>query len=174
MKPNRIVIGSQVAVIDEDIKGYVVALDGSTVTIKDADGFERVFLINEIVRYDDKLEKDTSKVPVKEVPVFSTQTNAKIVQVVDLHNSVKVKNKNLILVNQLQKFHRNLNHAIRNKQSSIVFIHGVGQGVLKSNLERLLRKNNIQFTEASYQKYGYGAMEIFINTATKPLIYRAD
>jgi dsDNA-specific endonuclease/ATPase MutS2 len=113
-------------------------------------------------------------VPVKEVPVFSTQTNAKIVQVVDLHNSVKVKNKNLILVNQLQKFHRNLNHAIRNKQSSIVFIHGVGQGVLKSNLERLLRKNNIQFSEASYQKYGYGAMEIFINTATKPLIYRAD
>lgn len=45
----------------------------------------------------------------------------------------------------------------------LVFIHGVGEGVLKSELEFLLSKyDGITFKEASYQKYGVGATEVYI------------
>jgi len=45
----------------------------------------------------------------------------------------------------------------------IVFIHGVGEGVLKIELEYLFaRYNNVKYYDANYQKYGLGATEVYI------------
>ena len=45
----------------------------------------------------------------------------------------------------------------------IVFIHGVGEGVLKEELGYLFRKyDNVKFYDADYQKYGLGATEVYI------------
>jgi hypothetical protein len=44
-----------------------------------------------------------------------------------------------------------------------VFIHGVGEGVLKLELEYLFgRYNNVKFYDADYKKYGLGATEVYI------------
>jgi hypothetical protein len=45
----------------------------------------------------------------------------------------------------------------------MVFIHGVGAGVLKSELEFMFnRYEGLKFYEADYQKYGQGAMEVYL------------
>jgi dsDNA-specific endonuclease/ATPase MutS2 len=45
----------------------------------------------------------------------------------------------------------------------IVFIHGVGEGVLREELYAVLRRyDNITFYDADYKLYGIGATEIKI------------
>ena len=45
----------------------------------------------------------------------------------------------------------------------VVFIHGVGEGVLKLELEYLFKRyDNLKFYDANYQKYGLGATEVYI------------
>ena len=55
-----------------------------------------------------------------------------------------------------------LEFAIRNRIPRIVFIHGVGEGVLKEELNYLFNRYNVSVSEASYQKYGMGATEVYI------------
>ncbi len=58
---------------------------------------------------------------------------------------------------------RKLEFAIGKRIQKIVFIHGVGEGVLKMELETLFRRyDNVKFYEADFQKYGLGATEVYI------------
>ena len=53
--------------------------------------------------------------------------------------------------------------AIRNRIQKVVFIHGVGEGVLKLELESLVRRyDNLKYYDADFQKYGRGASEVYI------------
>ena len=85
----------------------------------------------------------------------------------DLHIEKLVKNhKSLsnydILTIQLETAQRHMDFAVRNRIPKIVFIHGVGEGVLKSDLDFLLgRYDNVVFQDANYQKYGQGATEVY-------------
>ena len=51
---------------------------------------------------------------------------------------------------------------ISKKIPKIVFIHGVGEGVLKSELQSLLNKYSVKYYDASYKKYGLGATEVYV------------
>ena len=53
------------------------------------------------------------------------------------------------------------------KVQKVVFIHGIGDGVLKNELHYLLKKYPVEIMEASFQKYGQGATEIYIYQNTK-------
>jgi dsDNA-specific endonuclease/ATPase MutS2 len=56
-----------------------------------------------------------------------------------------------------------LNEAIIQGLSKIIFIHGVEQGILKSELIKELNKyQNIHYFDASMAKYGVGATEVYI------------
>ena len=67
-----------------------------------------------------------------------------------------------ILNLQMETAKRQLEFAIKNKMPKVVFIHGVGEGVLKAELDFLLgRYENIKFQDADYQKYGLGATEVY-------------
>ena len=49
-----------------------------------------------------------------------------------------------------------------------MFIHGVGEGVLRTELEFLLgRYPNVAFYDAEYAKYGVGATEVYIYQKAK-------
>ena len=52
--------------------------------------------------------------------------------------------------------------AIKKRIPKIVFIHGVGEGVLKSELHFLFNNYPVKYYDASYQKYGLGATEVYI------------
>lgn len=69
---------------------------------------------------------------------------------------------------QMNHFQKCLDEAIKRNLDKIVFIHGVGQGVLKKNIEDELKKYPfIHFFPASMQKYGVGATEVMIGKNRK-------
>ncbi|MCD7937144.1 MAG: DUF2027 domain-containing protein, partial [Tannerellaceae bacterium] len=69
-----------------------------------------------------------------------------------------------ILSYQLDKFREILNQYASKKGQKIVFIHGKGDGVLRSAIEKELRSKYKQhyFQDASFREYGYGATMVTI------------
>ena len=67
-----------------------------------------------------------------------------------------------ILSYQIDTAKHKLEFAIKNRLPRIVFIHGVGEGVLKQELNYLFGRYPVIISEASYQKYGLGATEVYI------------
>ena len=64
---------------------------------------------------------------------------------------------------QLDHVKQCLEDAIELKIPQLVFIHGVGEGILKNEIRKMLHNyTNIHYQDASYQKYGRGATEITI------------
>jgi len=65
---------------------------------------------------------------------------------------------------QLDHFQKKLDEAIVNRKKRIVFIHGVGNGVLKIRLRTILERQykHLRFQDASFQQYGYGATIVFL------------
>ena len=63
---------------------------------------------------------------------------------------------------QLRFFRTCLNHAIINHVKKVVFIHGVGRGVLKSDIQRELEQyDGLHYMDAPSTLYGAGATEVY-------------
>jgi DNA-nicking Smr family endonuclease len=65
---------------------------------------------------------------------------------------------------QLDKFHAVLAENKNKKGQKIVFIHGKGEGVLRSEIEKLLKTQykSYYFQDASFREYGFGATMVTI------------
>jgi hypothetical protein len=76
-----------------------------------------------------------------------------------LNQSFSKLDNSAILQIQLSAFEHNLESAIATGMDEIIFIHGVGNGVLKNQIHKLLSNNkNIKFyKDAQKEKFGYGA-----------------
>jgi hypothetical protein len=70
-----------------------------------------------------------------------------------------------ILEIQLKKFQEILDAAIVHQMSSIVFIHGVGNGTLRNHIHKVVSKHPQvrTFMDARKEKFGYGATEVVFN-----------
>ena len=157
-------IGDTVSVLDENLKGIVVAVTENTALLQDEYGFEREYKHSELVKYDSILAKDRtmiSKHPIKKKKP-RIQQEIKSTLVVDLHHKQSNTIKHTILEGQLRKFKSHLNKAIRNRIEIITFIPGVGEGVLRKSIESILNKNHINYSDAPYRKYGNGAIEVHL------------
>ena len=88
---------------------------------------------------------------------------------VDLHiSALRQDYTNLspheILTIQMGVFERMLGSAIAFRYTSVVFIHGIGNGTLKQAIiQRLAEYEDIEFRSASFAKYGNGAIELVIH-----------
>lgn len=88
---------------------------------------------------------------------------------VDLHieqlskNALSMSNTQMLEL-QLRTFETKFESAIASGMDEIVFIHGVGNGVLKEQIQRKLagHKNVAWFQDAQKEKFGYGATRIKI------------
>lgn len=71
-----------------------------------------------------------------------------------------------ILAVQMKHFERTLRIAETKKIPRVIFIHGVGQGVLRAEIRKMLNEYypNCEFMDAPYHEYGYGATEVRIRT----------
>jgi len=89
--------------------------------------------------------------------------------VVDLHiSALKQDYANLspheILTIQVGFFERLLGSAIAFGYTSVVFIHGIGNGTLKQAIiKRIGEFDDVEFRNASFAKYGNGAIELIIH-----------
>ena len=174
--------GDKVSVLDEAMNGVVLSVKDNQVTIETEDGFVMTFFVNELIKIHvtsnlmDSIRRiNVSEVSKeKEIPkprsfVKEKKSKHEIpAPEFDLHIEKLVPNKRGmsnydILTLQTETAKRHIEFAIRNRIPKIVFIHGVGEGVLKSELDFLLgRYDNIALAEANYKKYGQGETEVFI------------
>ena len=173
----RFQIGNIVRVIDEAIEGEIINISAQAITIRTIDDFDFEFQPHEIVvikenqkelsKFSDinnsllqeKLNEGTTK-----KSLFKRDKNEVILEV-DLHIEQLVPStRNLdtfdILNYQLRHAKGKLEWAIAKRISKIIFIHGVGDGILKKELLGLLKRYPVRFTNASFKKYGYGATEV--------------
>ena len=175
-------VGDKVEVLDDVLSGTVKSINNSRITIVTEEGFDLDFDSSELVVIKKselnqhsfnnvdlrtyKLEKEDKK-PKKSIKIKPKERYQPKMEV-DLHLHKLVDNErgmsNFDKLNlQLDTARRQLDFAIRKKIQKIVFIHGVGEGVLKMELESLFsRYNNIKYYEADYKKYGFGATEVYI------------
>lgn len=171
-------IGTQVSVIDDALKGVVVAISDEKISVE-IDGMIFHFDKSELIKIDENQH---------EISTYSDINNDLLRQKINEKTKTKsafIKNKNEVVmevdlhIHQLTKSTRGMDNydmlslqiatakhkiefAIKKRISKIVFIHGVGAGVLKSELQYLLNKYPVKYYDASYQKYGLGATEVYI------------
>ncbi|WP_439131323.1 Smr/MutS family protein [Polaribacter sp.] len=175
----RLEIGNKVAVLDDVIKGIVTNINGDEISIKSDDGMIFNFSASELVKIgkdqyelskfsdiNNPLLKDKLSTQKPKKSHFVKDKNEVILEV-DLHINQLIKSTrgldNYDMLNlQLDTAKRKIEFAIAKRISKIVFIHGVGEGVLKGELLRLLNKYPVKYYDASYKKYGLGATEVYI------------
>ena len=176
-------VGDSVLVLDEDLSGVISKIVDKTISIETDDGFLLDFNSNELVKKAGKqtLQSDvfshtniSDVVSEKEIPKRKNQIKKRAkdryepTMEVDLHINQLIKSSrgmsnHDMLTLQLETARRKLDFAIKKRIQKIVFIHGVGEGVLKMELEYLFgRYNNVKYYDANYQKYGLGATEVYI------------
>ncbi len=175
-------VGDRVEAIDDVIKGVVQAISGSTITMETDEGFPLTFEAAELVKiasdeiardlsnqkiYSAIQEKEAAKKPKRVLPK-SKKERIETVMEVDLHihqltKSSKGMSNYDMLTLQTDTAKRQLEFAIKKRIPKVVFIHGVGAGVLKEELYYLFRRyDNVKYYDANYQKYGSGATEVYI------------
>ncbi|WP_167619595.1 DUF2027 domain-containing protein [Maribellus sediminis] len=89
--------------------------------------------------------------------------------VIDLHitelldNSEGLSNREILEI-QIDRVESEMNAAIRDHVKRIVFIHGVGQGVLKQEVAKILQSKFKKYyhQDASFKEYGYGATMVIL------------
>ena len=180
-------VGDKVSVLDDDISGKVKSIANNIVLISTEDGFEMEFDYNELVVINNEISK-REFVPQNMSQILSEKEEskkrkAKIVKPknrmqppmeVDLHiHQLVSKSKGMsnyeMLNIQIDTAKRQLDFAIKKKIQRVVFIHGIGAGVLRAELEYLFRQYDcLQYNDADFQKYGRGATEVYIFQNKRP------
>jgi len=174
--------GQKVAVLDDAMDGIIISIKNDDIFIETTDGFELVFKSHELILLEDSsvinkasnysdIERAKSEKVIKKTHRVNTDKKSKkdeFILEVDLHIEKLVKSfrhmNNFDILNlQVDTARSQLEFAIKNRIPKIVFIHGMGEGVLKTELDFLFgRYSEISFQDANYRKYGLGATEIFI------------
>jgi len=174
-------IGNKVQALDDDFQGIVVDVQGDLIAVEDENGFIIHFHVSELVldissqdairmgqvTQSQITEKEKFKNKVRKVNNNSKKDKSPPMEV-DLHIEKLLPNKrgmsNYEILNlQLETAKKQLEFAKNKRIQRIVFIHGVGEGVLKEELYYLLRRyEGLDFYDANYQKYGVGATEVYL------------
>ena len=180
-------IGDKVSVLDDDISGVVIKVNNDQISVETTDNFVMTFFVNELVKTNNSNElsgffstqslgsvlKDKEEPKKRSFVKEKRSRKDEFVLEVDLHIEKLVPSKRGmnnydILTLQMETAKRQLDFAIKNRMPKVVFIHGVGEGVLKAELDFMLgRYDTISFQDANYQKYGLGATEVYIKQNVK-------
>lgn len=174
-------VGARVEVLDDAIKGSIIELGDNWALVETSEGFDMKFSFDELVLIDDESTLKVSNIDVyhalsqkqPKVKKRSFTKKKKLREIppmeVDLHidkltrQSKSMTNFDMLNL-QLDTARRQLEFAISKRIQKVVFIHGIGEGVLKSELHFLLsRYDSISYYDANYQQYGLGATEVYIH-----------
>ena len=174
-------VGDKVEVIDELISGVVTKITSKEVCIETTEGISLTFAPSELVKTDlnasvpyhramyvepkeEKKKKNTAPKGQKsrKKPTYHMEIDLHIEKLVATPRGMTNYD---ILTTQIEEAKQQLEFAIKRGIPRIVFIHGVGEGVLKAELETLFaRYSNLIYQDADYARYGIGATEVFLQT----------
>ncbi|MBI2281274.1 MAG: Smr/MutS family protein [Bacteroidetes bacterium] len=182
-----ILVGNKVKFVNENLDGVVKSiLKDNLLLIAASDGFEHKVRVNEVVvihednsityNMDKQSIKDKIKTPSSGkmssdiLTRYTSNTKFQFEKVIeiDLHLEELVEfpmklDDRLRLYTQMQHVKKCLEAAVNQRYRKLIFIHGVGEGVLKSELRNYLAQfENISVKDADYREYGSGATEVII------------
>ena len=164
-------IGDKVLFKNEKLKGEVIKINSNyKLTVLSSDGFELNVAVKDLV----KIEKGTDKaisygenIYTKDIDSRSSKSQKKkksqTVLKIDLHIESLTSNYHYldnfeIVQLQLNECHKKIQQAINSNISKLIIVHGIGTGVLKSEVHKLLRNYKLRF----YLSKDAGATEVMI------------
>ncbi len=185
-------VGDEVSFLDEVGGGKVLRMTAKDrVVVRTYDGFELEYPVKMVVkrersasytvsdhhaklvaandRMSERIEKDKGKgATANNGGRAPAKVEDPTVMEIDLHLEKLVENEERLtdgekLSFQLDYFERMLNTAIRLRKRRLVVIHGVGEGVLREEVRKMLQYyEGCRFDDADPRRYGYGATAIDI------------
>ncbi len=179
----KITPGTKVDFLDYAGSGVVVRIEDDIYYVEDSDGFEIPCKASDIVvRSDtnfldyadisdisDRIADDLQPRIEKSVRKASDDVDPNDIWEVDLHiHELMERNSHLtnhqMIGVQLAHFNRMIEMAREQRIGTIIFIHGVGKGVLKHELREALNFiPDCSYRDADARRYGHGATEVCIN-----------
>jgi len=159
-------IGDKIMVIDDDLSGVISKIENSEVHFVTDEGFNYVYHLSKIVVVDSLIENlllqgNPRKKRLSQKAILKKNKSKKM-PVFDLHiEKIQVRHKHLSdgqkLQIQLDEVHRIIIKMQRQKQKEFILVHGVGKGVLKNEIIKILKTRKITFSDASYLHFGQNA-----------------
>jgi hypothetical protein len=126
-----------------------------------------IHLTSEAIKVDVVSLKEAMMNPKSKTETANKSHVTRVPETIDLHIENLVEDVNSIPKNEMLKFQVNhfeklLDQAIIQGMSEITFIHGVGNGTLKYNIEKKCsgHPHIAYFKDAMKEKFGYGAIFI--------------
>jgi hypothetical protein len=115
----------------------------------------------EVVEAKDKANRPRIKEKEKIIIPENVEVDLHIENLID--NASGLSNHEILEI-QMKHFHDEIKAAIEKRVKRIIFIHGVGNGVLKQEIHRKLKSTYARyyFQDASFQEYGYGATLVIL------------
>ncbi|MFA5573468.1 MAG: Smr/MutS family protein [Brumimicrobium sp.] len=175
----RFNIGEKVGFLNEVGEGIVLSYKSPfIVVVEDETGFNYEMKEDELVKIHgdqtgvvEEYEKEEAKIEILDSfgqSALNGLTKNKDFWEVDLHSHFILESERglssyQILTQQLYVFKRCFREAQSSKIRKMIVIHGVGEGVLKSEVRNFLEgRAGIEFYDADFREYGKGATEIRI------------
>jgi len=162
------------------VKGAKLSHEGAYRTSSFLDSKAYFFIITELSfqkaisldikakKFDENVEEIKAKEVKKKSLIEKHQTDPGEAEV-DLHIAELVENiaglssRDMLNI-QKEYFIKTLESAIAEKYKKVIFIHGVGNGVLKNEIIKILRDyEGLHDQSASLAKFGVGAIDVVIN-----------
>ncbi len=162
MKP-----GDKVEHIDQNIKGIVKSVHNTNVNIETEEGFEMSFPVHKLVKIGEDLDRKllTQNIIPHKNSFQKKRVPKKAIPELDLHlEKLGGKYSHLSPGNILQFQVEEALHFLQKHKNShhreVILIHGHGKNVLRNALLRMLREKGYEFYDASFAKYGGGALRV--------------
>lgn len=125
-------------------------------SVKTDSEFEKNMIVKDFEKIENKSHK-TSK-PHKRIETIEIDLHIN-----ELVDCVVGLSNHEILEIQMQYFHKALTKAITEKKQKIVFIHGIGNGTLKTSIRESIRNQyKLHYEDASFKEYGFGATMVMV------------
>ncbi len=183
-------IGDWVKVIDENEEGIVIDILNAKTVIVDCNDFEYKYQQSQLVKidvhpielkkvYDENVKSQINIKPddkpkpknkttaekIEELGRVRGKRNSKKILEFDLHiHDLLVRHDHMtpgeMLNYQLDYCVNCLEQAIKKNEPTVIFIHGIGKGVLKVELHKIFRSYGFDYHDGFMQEYGYGATRV--------------
>ncbi|MDR1761860.1 MAG: DUF2027 domain-containing protein [Bacteroidales bacterium] len=130
------------------------------------DALETVSAIDLQKKLHDDLQKNTAFKVTKQEKNSTKEVDLHLHELVE--NEQGLQPEDMIAI-QMQTFEKELAAAIAQAYEKIVFIHGVGSGVLKARIRITLDRDypHLFYQDASFQKYKFGATLVYLKGRKK-------
>jgi hypothetical protein len=175
-------IGDEVKILDENADGVILDFVTVSVAVVELDGFPFEFPVTSLMKVDgdnnlihraderdfehlmstgtaSKLKEVLMHIPVKVFDKVSRkgypELDLHIHELVDKPKSMTNSEMIELQTHRLEQF---IHSCIDQSVSEFVVIHGVGEGVLRTEIRKVLQSHgNIDFKDADFREYGAGA-----------------